>query len=252
MRNTRNRPGTLRRTVAVIWTPTFALACGGAAAALAEGDGDDGATRRDTRVEHEPCDTSSPAAQRVDVNADGKPDITSVVESGRVVCRGVDLNFDGVVDSWQYNDAAARVRRREADYDRDGRIDEISIYRNGVLVEKHRATTLAGRLDTWHFYENDKLARTERDSDGDARVDQWWEYLEGREPKCPLIHSDVDGDGRPDPGATVDACGEGSGYVPPEQYGRAAGATDFGSSPEIPTEVQEQAAPDESSSEEAE
>ena len=34
--------------------------------------------------------------------------------------------------------------------------------------------------------------KAERDSDGDAVIDQWWEFTQHE--KCPLIHSDVEGD----------------------------------------------------------
>lgn len=171
----------------------------------------DGVTRRDTTIEHEACDIESASAERVDVNGDGRPDIMIVRNGQQELCRAVDLNLDGVIDRWTYLDANGKVRRQESDYDRDGRIDEIAYFRDGVLIEKHRATTLHNRLDTWHFYENGKLVRTERDSRGDAVIDQWWEYPS---PDCPIIHSDVNNDGRPDPGASVDYCKE-TGYVPP-------------------------------------
>src|SRR5690606_21742218 len=75
---------------------------------------------------------------------------------------------------------------------------------------------------------------TERDSDGDTVVDQWWEYPK---PECPMIHSDVDGDGRPDPGATVDFCKE-TGYVPPARSApEKARGPDFTKPEDLPTEV---------------
>lgn len=179
--------------------------------------------RRDTRVVHEKCDIEAKSAEKIDVNGDGKPDITIVKSGGREACRGVDLNFDGAVDTWVYSDERGQVRRRESDYDRDGRIDEISIYKAGVLSEQQRATTLGGKLDTWHYFQSGKLSRTERDSDGDEIIDQWWEYPIADKPECPVIHSDVDGDGKPDPGATVDVCKQpGSGYVPPDRSGAPA------------------------------
>jgi hypothetical protein len=118
----------------------------------------------------------------------------------------LDFDFDGVIDAWVYFDAAGRVRRRENDYDRDGHADEIWLLAAGVVVEQQRATALAGKLDTWHYFAAGKLTRTERDANGDDYIDQWWEYPQGRSADCPLIHSDVDGDGQPDPGATVDVC----------------------------------------------
>lgn len=209
----------------------FQTGCGGSSAR----SGADAITRRATEIQHEDCAVKSGGAEKIDANSDGKPEVTIVKDGGREVCRAVDLNFDGSVDAWVYRDPSGQVRRRETDYDRDGRVDEITIYRGGVIVEKHRATTLANRLDTWQFYQNGTLARTERDSDGDEVVDQWWEWPKSG---CPMIHSDVDSDGRPDPGATVDYCKE-TGYVPPERQGqRAPTGPSFEPPSALPTEVE--------------
>jgi len=195
----------------------------------------DAVTHRDTRITHEDCPIDSRSAEKIDANGDGKNEVSIVRDGSREVCRAVDLNFDGKIDSWVYNDSAGQIRRREIDYDRDGRVDEISIYRGGILVEKQRATTLANKLDTWQFYQAGSLARTERDSDGDEVVDQWWEWPK---PGCPLIHSDVDGDGRPDPGATVDYCKE-TGYVPPDrQAQKAPSSPSFEPPGALPTELE--------------
>lgn len=214
-----------------------ATGCGG-------GAGSNGAsqpgqvTHRDIRIVHQDCPIEG--GEKLNLGGDARPDVVIVKSGGRESCRALDMNFDGVWDSYVYRDAAGAVVRRENDYDRDGRIDEIAIYRGGVLVEKQRATTLVGRLDTWHFYKGGNLARTERDSDGDTQIDQWWEYPKADRLDCPLIHSDIDGDGRPDPGATVDVCGEASGYVPPEK-GEKAPSTTFERGPggALPTEVEE-------------
>jgi hypothetical protein len=194
----------------------------------------DGITRRDTEVVHEECDLKTASAEKLDANSDGRPDVTIVKDGGRESCRAVDLNFDGKIDSWVYRDGSGQVRRREMDYDRDGRVEEIQIFRGGAIAEKHRATALANKLDTWHFYSGGRLARTERDSDGDAIIDQWWEYPK---PGCPLIHSDLNGDGRPDPNATVDYCKQ-TGYVPPERMpDRTPTSPTFEAPGALPTEV---------------
>jgi hypothetical protein len=215
--------------VVVVTAALLQMACGGRDAKSAR----DGVTRRDTRIVHESCSTGS--GDKVDANADGRPDVIVVKSGGREVCREVDLNFDGTPDAWVYRDDGGQVRRRETDYDRDGRVDEIAVYRGGIIIEKHRATTLTNKLDTWHFFNGGTLARTERDADGDEVVDQWWEYPK---PGCPLIHSDVDNDGRPDPGATVDYCKE-TGYVPPERLPyRTPTSPDFQRPGSLPTEVE--------------
>ena len=154
---------------------------------------------------------------------------------GREACRAVDLNFDGKIDVWSYNDSSGRLRRKEYDFDRDGVIDEIATFQAGVITSKQRATLLANRLDTWDFYQNGALARSERDSDADAVVDQWWEYPK---PGCPMIHTDANDDGRPDPGTTIDYCKE-TGYVPPErQYYRQTEGPSFRDETSAPTEVE--------------
>jgi hypothetical protein len=195
----------------------------------------DGVTVRETEVVHEECDIKQSSAVKSDANGDGKPDLTIVRSGGREVCRAVDLNFDGVVDAWSYFEPNGQLRRREHDYDRDGQIDEIAIYRGGAISEKHQSTSTARRLDTWDFYKNGQLARSERDSNGDGKIDQWWEYPRAG---CPLIHADLNHDGRPDPGATVDYCKE-TGYVPPERAdAKAPESPNFEQSGALPTEVE--------------
>jgi hypothetical protein len=190
---------------------------------------------RDIRVVHEECDTSGGGAEKLDANADGRADVVIVRSGGREVCRAVDLNLDGTVDVYSYNDSAGRLRRREYDFDRDGVIDDISTYQAGVITSRQRATLLANRLDTWDFYQNGTLARRERDSDSDAVVDTWWEYPR---PGCPMIHTDANEDGRPDPGTTIDYCKE-TGYVPPErQYYRQTEGPSFRDETSAPTEVE--------------
>ena len=212
---------------------------GGPGAASANG----GVTTRDTEVKHEACDTSSSGAEKIDANGDGKPDITIVREGGREVCRAVDLNFDGVIDSYSYFDANGQLRRRENDYDKDGKIDEITTFKAGQIAEKDQSTALALHLDTWDFYQAGALVRTERDSNGDGVIDQWWEYPK---PGCPLIHADVNNDGRPDPGATIDYCKE-TGYVPPDRSDKAPASPTFESKTSLPTETENKEVPTETS-----
>jgi hypothetical protein len=166
----------------------------------------DARVRRDTRIVHEPCDTDAAGTEARDVDGDGRSDLRIVFRGRTELCRSLDFNYDGRVDSWVYRAPDGSVRRRESDFDRDGRIDEIAMYSGGRLTTKQVATNLAGRLDTWQYYEAGQLTRAERDSDGDSVVDQWWEYPRVPASDCALVHSDVDGDGRPDPGATVDLC----------------------------------------------
>jgi hypothetical protein len=231
---------------------SVAVACASSAAGRKAGS-PKGPAPRDTRIVHEACPLDDGGVVAEDVNGDGRPDRTTVSEGGRVVCRGLDFNFDGVIDAWVYLDAGGKLRRRESDYDRDGRVDEVALYRAGVLSERQRATTLAGKLDTWQHYQNGKVASAERDSNGDDYVDQWWEYPDQRSADCPLIHSDVNGDGRPDPGATVDVCRD--QYVPAARDGERAPGTPEGEEAagieDVPTEVEPPAPPVEAPAEQS-
>jgi hypothetical protein len=189
---------------------------------------------RDTRILHEDCPVNASEAKREDINGDGRPDRVTAREGSGALCRSLDFNFDGAIDAWVYFEPSGTVRRRESDYDRDGRIDEVELYERGVLVERQRATSLAGKLDTWQYYTRGKVTRAERDANGDEYIDQWWEYPAGRSEECPLIHSDVNGDGYPDPGATVDVCRDQSG-----SNAAAPAAGDAPSVGDVPTEVEE-------------
>lgn len=190
---------------------------------------------RDTRVAHEDCAAAQAGASAEDINGDGRPDRRTATDGARPRCRTLDFNFDGAVDAWVYLDEVGQLRRREYDYDRDGIVDEVSLYRGGALVEQQRATSRAGKLDTWHFFNAGQVARTERDSNGDDYIDQWWEYPDRRSADCPLIHSDVDGDGQPDPGATVDVCRDRYGTTAAEA--ERAGSADPSGVGELPTEL---------------
>jgi hypothetical protein len=171
------------------------------------------AGERETEMKHEKCDGESSSAQKTDVNGDGRQDITHVMNGPREVCRIVDLNLDGAVDAFIYYDPQGRERRRESDFDRDGRPDEIAYYEGGVIVRKERETNFDDKLDTWDFYEGGRLARRERDSDGDSIIDQWWQFNNPTNPRCAVVASDRNGDSKPDPDSVVDLCGE--GYVAP-------------------------------------
>jgi hypothetical protein len=181
--------------------------------------------KRDTTITHEPCDANSAEAVKLDVKGNGKAAITHVMKGGKEVCRIVDLNMDGAPDVFIYYDDQGRERRREQDFDRDGRADEITIYENGQLKLKMRETNFDNKLDTWDYYENGRLVKRERDSDGDGIIDQWWQFNNPQKPNCAIVASDRNGDGKPDPNSVVDLCGESYGAVKAAGPGAAPGAT---------------------------
>jgi hypothetical protein len=177
-----------------------------------------------TALEHEPCDAAASGNQRVDTNGDGKPDIVRVMSDAHEICRVVDLNHDDKPDSFIYFDANNNVRRRESDFDRDGKIDEIAYYTAGVITRKDRETNLDGKLDTWDFYEGGRIHHRMRDSDGDGKVDQWWTWPNPDRIECAVIAADHNHDGLPDPNNVIDACAV-NGPAPPAGAPAADGGT---------------------------
>jgi hypothetical protein len=174
--------------------------------------------QRDVDFGHDDCNPDG-SSKTVDVNGDKRPDIVHVMKGGREICRIVDLNFDGAVDVYIYYDDKGAERRREADFDRDGRPDQITILKAGQLAENQRETNFDDKIDTWDYYQGGVLTKRERDSDGDAIIDQWWTFYDPARPKCATVASDRNADGKPDAGTEVDLCG--TGYVSP---GSAPGA----------------------------
>ncbi|HWZ92554.1 MAG TPA: hypothetical protein VNW92_26995, partial [Polyangiaceae bacterium] len=137
----RSTIGGSRAVLVLLLGASFQLGCNAAGSAGANSPG--GAiTRRDTAVTHEACDIKGSGTEKIDANNDGKPDIFIVRDGSRDVCRAVDLNFDGVIDSYSYFDSNGQLRRRENDYDKDGKIDEISVFKAGQIAEKDQSTAL--------------------------------------------------------------------------------------------------------------
>lgn len=195
---------------------------------------------RPTDVVHEQCKVES-AQEKLDANGDGRNEISVVMKDNRAVCQAADLNQDGVIDAYTYFGDDGSVRRRELAYSRDAAINEIRLYRAGLLAEVHQSTVAAGKLDTWHYYADGARKRTERDSDGDGIVDEWWEYPDPKRPGCPLMTSDEDGDAKPDPGSAVDLCEH--GYVPPERDSYHYKSPSFERPGGMPTELENKEAP---------
>jgi hypothetical protein len=165
----------------------------------------------------------------VDVKGSGKPAIYHVMSGGKEICRAVDLNLDGAIDAFIYYDDQGRERRREQDFDRDGRADEISVFENGQIKLKLRETNFDNKIDTWDYYENGRLVKRERDSDGDGTIDQWWSFNNPTKPQCAIVASDRNADGKPDPDSVVDLCGDSYGTV--KTPGPAAAAPAPGATP---------------------
>jgi hypothetical protein len=154
-------------------------------------------------LEHEKCDASIGRVQVLDADHKGKPVLTQVFDktTGRELCRVSDLNHDGKPDMWEYYNADGTLRRREGAYDSTDAVSEVQYYQDGKLVRRERDTNGQRKIDTWDTYDPNtgKLVKRERDTNGDGKVDQWWTWDGDKI----TINVDKNGDGKPDPDQTI-------------------------------------------------
>ncbi len=193
---------------------------------------------RNTAIVHEPCDTKSSQAQALDANLDGKPEVVRVYRGGTEVCRVSDLNGDGKPNMYEYFAQDGKtVRRREYDYDDNGVVNEIEIYEGGRLTRREMDTTNQGRIDTWDTFDTvtGKISKRERDGSLDGRVDQWWVW----NGDSVEVSVDRDGDGKPDPEASLLIGPNGQ----PAAVGGPAASAAPPAAPSAPPKAPEPAAP---------
>jgi hypothetical protein len=161
-----------------IWFPlALLIVC----AACKRGDGE--STAADRRNEPQPIaarDCSAGNPQNVDVNNDGKPDITHRVKGDRRVCSVMDLNFDGRTDLFRfYEDSGKAVALEQHDYDFDGHVDDQAFFKSGKVVRKELDTNFDGLIDTWLWCQGPQIERAERARRKPGRVDTWENYSQG-------------------------------------------------------------------------
>lgn len=172
------------------WLAIAAIGCGSSQSRPTTPQG----SRGDEEV-REQCDPSGHRVVQTDVNNDGVPDMMQVYDGEREICRAVDLNFDGRKDVFTYFGPDGHPVRREDDFDWDGRIDQITYYRNGQIEREELDLNFDNRIDTWRYFRDGQVVRTERDTNNDRHVDYWEEYEGDRVAR---IRYDTNGDGQPD------------------------------------------------------
>jgi hypothetical protein len=215
-----------------------------AALALACSSNDKGAGVADAKLpkgaraeglDHEECSESGNRVEVLDTNGDGKQDIRRVFDkrTGHELCRVVDLNHDVKPDLYEYFDDTGTIRRRELCFDDTGVVNAIEYYEGGKLARREYDTTGQHKIDTWDWFDpttpiDPKTqrplhpSRRERDTTGDGRIDQWWTWDGDKV----TIAFDRNGDGKPDPAATIVLNDMDAGAPPPAAGD--AGAADAG------------------------
>jgi hypothetical protein len=143
-----------------------------------------------------------------DTSGDNMPDVRKVflrVGEGPLarlvlICRESDLNADGNKDVVRYYSDESRPLREESDRNFDGRMDEITVFQEGMILRQEFDNTNDGKVDTKIFFDRGKALRAERDLNGRSTPDRWqpdrWEYFE--EGRMVRMGTDLDGDGKVD------------------------------------------------------
>jgi hypothetical protein len=128
---------------------------------------------------------SKEGAQALDTQGRGKPDTWRWYKAGQekatagaLVREDVDLNGDGKVDlSKRFQ--GEHVLQMEFDLDFDGRFDLTRYFDQGKLVRSESSHNFLGKTDTWQVFEDTHLVRTERDTNGDGKPDRWIYFKNG-------------------------------------------------------------------------
>lgn len=143
--------------------------------------------------------------EQVDMNADGRPDMTRTFlpaakegEERRLVRVDVDLNFDGRVDKRStYNPDTGKLEKVEINYDFDDAFDMLSYYdAEGNLEAQKIDRDFDGKPDVLKRFKKGLLYSRQIDSNGDGGWDLW-EYFT-KKGEVYRVGKDLDGDGTPE------------------------------------------------------
>ncbi len=78
---------------------------------------------------------------------------------------------------------------------KDGKRDEMWVYRDGQLIEFFQDRNLDGTWDYWVYYEHGRRVRSELDNNFDGKPDEWWTF---HDDGTDVLERDTDFNGIPD------------------------------------------------------
>jgi hypothetical protein len=114
-----------------------------------------------------------------DTDHDGRTDMRAYLANGRTVRIEADGNRDGVIDRWEYYGGDGQLKRLGTSSEADG-TEDMWVVQTGQQMRVDISTARNGVADRHEFHENGALARTEQDTNGDGRLDQWQQFANGR------------------------------------------------------------------------
>ncbi|PID37939.1 MAG: hypothetical protein CSA24_01975 [Deltaproteobacteria bacterium] len=108
-----------------------------------------------------------------DLNFDGRKDVWYYYDDdGNIRMEEMDLYFDGRIDLVTYRQGGKMVRQ-EMDTNHNGKADVFKHYEEEILARIERDTNHDGKIDYWEYYEGGQLDRIGYDDDSDGVVDRW-------------------------------------------------------------------------------
>ena len=113
-----------------------------------------------------------------DYNGDGRVDVRTYMRDGRPTRLEGDTNADGLVDRWEYYDAAGALSRIGGSTIGDGREDT---WVRTAGDERHvdMSTRRDGVVDRREIYRGERLVRAESDTNHDGLSDRWETFDDG-------------------------------------------------------------------------
>jgi hypothetical protein len=154
-------------------------------------------------------DSSTRLLARLDVdrNRDGRIDGRTYMAGNRPLRAELDFSGDGVIDRWEYFDAAGRLVLVGTSSGEDGIEDT---WTHAVTDEGERRVDLSNardrRIDRREFYRDEVLTHAEEDVNGDGLTDKWDTYVNGT---LQMVAFDTTyTSGRPDRRIVYDATGQ--------------------------------------------
>jgi len=95
----------------------------------------------------------------IDANQDGRIDRREYYRPDQTIEKiAVSTALDGVEDAWSFADAGGVVIRTEIATRRDGVVNRIEHFRNGVRINAEEDTDGDGRPDKWETYAGPRIA----------------------------------------------------------------------------------------------
>jgi hypothetical protein len=112
-----------------------------------------------------------------DMNKNGTNDSVSYMDGTRMLRVELDLDENGQVERWDFYGEDRTLERVGLSQRNDGVMDAQAFYTEaGELHRIEISTKRDGRFDRTEFYEANVLVRSEEDTNGDGRPNEWETY----------------------------------------------------------------------------